>query len=146
MKIYDIIFGEGTIDQLKNEDMIEYLTITREFEIKKRTVSKNSDTRFITRLSPILNHKYSMADKASRIESSCLKNQVTVVRDKINISPELMKSFFTDSLGNIVKHVEEILKSIQNIDTILLVGGYSESPLLQEKFKAEFKDKRIIIP
>lgn len=128
--------------------MIEYLTITREFEIKKRTVSKTFDTRFITRLSTVLNQKYSMAEKVSRIESFCSKNQVTVVRDKIKISTDLMKIFFTDSLGKIVKHVEEILKkhSERRHNIILLVGGYSESPMLQETFKTEFKGKRIIIP
>lgn len=146
LKIYDIIFGKGTLDQLKREDMVEYLTITRDFETKKRTVSKDYDKRFVIRLSHILNEKHSAEEKARRIESSSLKNQVTVAKDKLFISPELMKSFFSESLENIVKHVEEILKSIQNIDTILLVGGYSESPLLQEKFKAEFKGKHIIIP
>lgn len=146
LKIFDIIFGEGTIDQLKHDDMVEYLTITRDFETKKRTVSKDSDTRFITRLSHVLNQKHSAEEKERRIESSSLKDQVSVVKDKIHISPKLMKSFFQDSLENIVKHVEEIFKSIRNIDAILLVGGYSESPLLQEKFKEEFKDKHIIIP
>lgn len=126
--------------------MMEYLTITRDFKTKKCTVSKDSDTRFIIRLSPVLNQKYSEEEKRHRIYSSSLKNQVVVVKDKIQITPELMKSFFTDSLGNIVEHVENIFKSIQNIDTILLVGRYSESPLLQEKFKTEFKGKHIIIP
>lgn len=72
------------------------------------------------------------------MESSCLKNQVALVRDKIQISRELMKTFYTDSLRNIVKHVKEILKCIQNVNTILLVGGYSESHLLHEKINAEF--------
>lgn len=126
--------------------MVEYITITRDFETKKRTVSKDYDKRFVIRLSHILNEKLSAEEKARRIESSRLKNQVAVARDKILISPELMKSFFSDSLENIVKHVKEILKSMKNIDTILLVGGYSESPLLQEKFKAEFRGKQIIIP
>lgn len=49
-----------------------------------------------------------------------------------------MKTFYTDSLRNIVKHVKEILKCIQNVNTILLVGGYSESHLLHEKINAEF--------
>lgn len=56
-----------------------------------------------------------------------------------------MKSFFMDLFGNIVEYVENIFKSIQNIDIIFLVGGYSESFLFQEKFKIEFKGKYIII-
>ena len=34
--MYDTIFGEGSIDQLKSEDMEEYLIIIREFETKKK--------------------------------------------------------------------------------------------------------------
>lgn len=120
---------QGTLEQLKRD--------VREFEVKKRTVSIESGTRFITRLSPVLNQKYS-AEEKKLMESSCLKNQVALVRDKIQISRELMKTFYTDSLRNIVKHVKEILKCIQNVNTILLVGGYSESHLLHEKINAEF--------
>lgn len=55
LKKYDIIFGEGTLEQLKRD--------VREFEVKKRTVSIESGTRYITRLSPVLNQKYSAEEK-----------------------------------------------------------------------------------
>lgn len=146
LKIYNLLFGEGTIEQLKHDDMIEYLTITREFETKKRTVSKSQGCQFITRLSPVLNQKYSDEEKKRIIESSCLKGHVSIFKDKLKLSHELLEGFFKDSLDNIVKHVQTILKHTKNIDTILLVGGYSESPMLQETFRSEFKGKQIIIP
>lgn len=146
LKIYNLLFGQGTIEQLKHDDMIEYLTITREFETKKRTVSKSQGCQFITRLSPVLNQKYSDNEKKRIIESSCLKGHVSIFKDKLKLSQEVLEGFFKDSLDNIVKHVQTILKHTRNIDTILLVGGYSESPMLQETFRSEFKGKQIIIP
>ena len=49
--MYDTIFGNEAINKLKKEDMAEYLTIIREFETKKRTVTANYGSNFVTRLS-----------------------------------------------------------------------------------------------
>lgn len=148
LKIYDIIFGQGTIDQLKKEEMVEYLTLTRDFETKKRTVSQNRDSDFYNRISPFLKNRYSDNAKKHLAENISLKDEVTVSLEKFKLilSSKLMKTFFRNTLDSIVEHIKKIMKSIQNLDTILLVGGYSESPLLQEKIKSEFKDKQIIIP
>ena len=38
------------------------------------------------------------------------------------------------------------MNAIQDVDIILLIGGYAESPLVQERFKKEFANCAIIIP
>ena len=38
------------------------------------------------------------------------------------------------------------MKSVEDVSMILLVGGYGESPLVQETFKNEFTNLEIIIP
>ena len=146
LKIYDTIFGDGSIDQLKSEDMEEYLTIVREFETKKRSVTSDYDLQFSTKLSACLNEKFSDAVKMQKVQSSYLKDKVSFVRDKLKLSPSLMKSFFKESLDNIVHHVENILRIIQGVDMILLVGGYAESPLVQERFRKDFANYNIINP
>ena len=79
--MYETIFGEGSIDQLKTEDMIEFLTMTREFEVKKRTVSESRDSNFIARLSIVLNEKLTNEEKMEKVQSSYLKDQVSFIRD-----------------------------------------------------------------
>ena len=81
-----------------------------------------------------------------RIQSSYLKDKVSLIRDKLKLSPSLMESFFKDSLENIIDHVQNILKSVEDVNMILLVGGYGESPLVQETFRNEFTNLQIIIP
>ena len=144
--MYDTIFGEGSIDQLKSEDMEEYLIIIREFETKKRSVTPDYDLHFSTKLSACFHEKFSNAVKMEKVQSSYLKDKVSFVKDKLKLSPSLMKSFFKESLDNIVNHVENILRIIQSVDMILLVGGYAESPLVQERFRKEFTNYRIINP
>ena len=94
LKMYDAIFGKKAIGQLKKEDMAEYLTIIREFEVKKRTVTANYGSHFVTRLSAFLNVMVSNEEKKRKIQSSYLKDKVSLVKDKLKLSPTLMESFF----------------------------------------------------
>lgn len=84
--------------------------------------------------------------KMERIQSSYLKDQISVNADKLKLSTNLMESFFRDSIEKIVKQIHTILKSIEDVQMILLVGGYGESPLLQETFKKEFVNMIIVTP
>ena len=88
----------------------------------------------------------SKEEQMKRIQSSYLKDKVSLIRDKLKLSPSLMESFFKDSLENIIDHVQNILKSVEDVNMILLVGGYGESPLVQETFRNEFTNLQIIIP
>ena len=146
LKIYDTIFGEGSVDQLKHEDMEEYLILIREFETKKRLVTSDYDLHFSSKLSACFHEKFSNAVKMEKVQSSYLKDKVSFVKDKLKLSPSLMKSFFKESLDNIVIHVENILRIIQGVDMIFLVGGYAESPLVQERFRKDFASYNIINP
>ena len=126
--------------------MGEHLTIIREFEAKKRTVTANYGLHFVTRLPAVLNDLFSNEEKMQKIQSSYLRDQVSPVRDKLKLSPSLMKRFFKDSLENIIDHVKNILRSTADVRMILLVWGYAESPLVQETFNNEFTNLEIIIP
>ena len=124
--------------------MEEFLTMTREFEVKIRTVHESRRSNFISGLSIVLNDKLNNDEKMKKVKSSYLKDQVTFIKDKITLPPKLIKSFFKNPLEKIISHVENILNAIQDVD-ILLVGGYAESPLVQERFKKEFANCAIII-
>ena len=61
-------YGEGAIDQLKTEYMVEFLTMTREFEVKKRTVHESLCSNYISRLSIVLNDKLNNDEKMKKSE------------------------------------------------------------------------------
>ena len=126
--------------------MAEYLTIIRDFEAKKRTVTANYGSNFVTSMSAVLNEMVSNEEKMQNIQSSYLRDKVSFVKGKLKLSASLMESFFKDSLENIIDHVQNILKSVEDVNMILLVGGYGESPLVQETFRNEFTNLQIIIP
>ena len=146
LKMYETIFGAGSIDQLKTADMVEFLIMTREFEVRKRTVQECLSKNFISRISSVLNRKLTLNEKVEKVQSSYLKDQVSFINDKLKMSPNLIKSFFNNSIENIISHIGNILKAIQDVDMILLVGGYAESQLVQERIKKKFENYSIIIP
>jgi molecular chaperone DnaK (HSP70) len=61
-----------------------------------------------------------------------------------------MKEFFKKTIDTIIAHVKEILAKNKRqggvIGTILMVGGFSDSPLLYERVKSEFPKHNVICP
>ena len=54
--------------------------------------------------------------------------------DKMRVKKQVCFKFFERALESIGDHLEELMKKPEcnGADTILMVGGFSESPLLQE--------------
>ncbi|KAH3712391.1 hypothetical protein DPMN_072091 [Dreissena polymorpha] len=60
----------------------------------------------------------------------------------------LFRSFFDASISSIVLHLDDLLHKPENADVeaILMVGCYSESPLLQQTIRKKFNDLKVVIP
>ena len=69
-------------------------------------------------------------------------------KDKLYISADFFTSFFQTSIENIVYKVKSLLNepSVSGTSAILLVGGYSESKLLQNAIRSVFSDYNLLIP
>ena len=69
-------------------------------------------------------------------------------KDKLYISADFFTSFFQTSIENIVYKVKSLLNepSVSGTSAILLVGGYSESKLLQNAIRSAFSDYNLLIP
>ncbi|KAH3891140.1 hypothetical protein DPMN_015229 [Dreissena polymorpha] len=59
-----------------------------------------------------------------------------------------MRSFFTTTLTQIITHTSDLLEKPDcvGVEAILMVGGFSESKLLQEIVKMMFSQLKIIVP
>ena len=69
--------------------------------------------------------------------------------DKLLITPALFESCFEPAcIGIIIDHVHDLLDKpkVEGINTILMVGEFSNSPILQGRIKREFQDYRVVIP
>lgn len=59
-----------------------------------------------------------------------------------------MKGFFSNAINHIVQQIEQILlcRGVSNTGQILMVEGFSESPMLQNAVKNAFHTKKVVVP
>lgn len=67
---------------------------------------------------------------------------------KLKLDAKVVKSFFECPVRNICIHIEEILRELRFhfVNTIILVGGFAESEILQSEIQNRFSTKRILSP
>lgn len=124
------------------EDMGDYLDLFRDFETKKRTVSKEFEGNYVVRLPASLVE----IAKENNIDFQSLTDKVKIMRDKMKIEASVMKSLFAKSISSIILHIERIIRKFPDVKHIILVGGYGECSILQSECKERFKERNIVIP
>lgn len=130
----------------------EYLELFTQFENIKRRFKKGYDLNSVTRLTlPFLNEECLNTlgrDFTTLISSSQFKDQIIVRCDKMRIKLTLFETFFQPPCSGIIKHMEQLFQSsnVRDVKNILMVGGFSESWILQECIRTAFPDRQVIVP
>lgn len=143
-------------EKFQNEAKEDWVDLYREFEIKKRSIKSKGakderakeTIKVPVKLSEIFEDVTEKTLRSFVTSKKEFTDKVTLAGDKLRIDANIFRSWFDESCKNTVKHVKEIFKqkSSAGTKTILLVGGFSESPILQEAIRSNFPDKRLIIP
>ncbi|XP_060592798.1 heat shock 70 kDa protein 12A-like [Ruditapes philippinarum] len=144
------ITGPVVISKFKSQHLEDYIDIFREFESKKRKPIPS--TGFVTiRLSTSLSElckEFRETDLRELLSKSRYESKVKVLQDKLRLDSDIFNEFFEPTVREINSHVENILKesSVDGCAAILMVGGFSESSVLQKNVKSTFKQLKVIIP
>lgn len=134
------------------ESMTEdWLDLWRTFDSKKKTVDPASSVTVNMKLPTSLLKLYKQktrVDFEDMLEHSTYASKITIRGgDKVRFDSTLMKDLFHASINKTVSHVKSILEeNAHDIGAILMVGGFSESPMLQHAVKKEFRQVKVIIP
>ncbi|XP_061169337.1 heat shock 70 kDa protein 12B-like [Saccostrea echinata] len=132
------IMGARAVKQLKSEEMSDFIDLVRNFEQKNYLIRLPASLmEFATQNNP---------NFRKNAETMDLKGQVTFLQNKLKIDTALMKSFFAESIQSITTHIEGILQSFPNVKHILLVGGYGECLILQDRVRKCFPKTNLIVP
>ena len=161
------LLGTNVMATFKEEYKEDYLELCRGFEAYKRDVhiskTGNIHLNVPSSLIALLRRMYKTKDKKGLtkkvFEHSVLpyKDQVSFVNFKIKMPAEMFKGIFTPTTNCIVQHMKSLFskEDVSDVNTILLVGGFSESSIVQaavvDVFGPKSKDKmfgrkRIIVP
>ncbi|XP_065930987.1 heat shock 70 kDa protein 12A-like isoform X2 [Magallana gigas] len=146
------ILGEDFLEEFRLKYTGEYIELFQDFEMKKRTPLSENQTMITMRIPGMLSGFYEERKNQKLKEAfknSTYNKSTRFEGDKVRITPALMKCFFASACVGIVDHVRDLLLEKlkhHKIDTIIMVGGFSESPILQAHIRSEFPDHRVVVP
>lgn len=128
------MLGEDLMPNLKETCAWDWVRMEKELETRKRKVDLSSD-------------------KPVRIEipAKILFNSNKELKDltsfyKMKVDHDLLRTFFKPSIEHITKHIEDILNEVEDIQLILMVGGYSESDFVAQSLRKKIPNVKIIVP
>ncbi|XP_061819892.1 heat shock 70 kDa protein 12A isoform X4 [Nerophis lumbriciformis] len=146
------IFGQDFIDQFKIKRPAAWVDLMIAFESRKRAAAPG-------RTNPLnINLPFSFIDyykkfRGHSVEHALRKSNVDFVKwssqGMLRMSPDAMNSLFKPTIEHIIQHLNELFEKpeVSNIKFLFLVGGFAESPLLQQAVQNMLQGRsRIIIP
>ena len=147
------IVGEDVIEAFTTDHKYDYLELLTDFEVKKRTINPNLAEKVTFKVPITLLETFREMNPGSNLKTvvtsnARYKNQLNWTGDKLRMEAQLTKALFDESCKKIVDHMHQLFRhpSVKDVSSILLVGGFAESPMLQEAVKEAFRNKNVIVP
>ncbi|XP_078340961.1 heat shock 70 kDa protein 12A-like [Crassostrea virginica] len=149
------LLGESVTKSIEQNEPQVLFEVCREFETSKRTIKPQSDMKFNVRIPSQLGEAYANSNpgkdfKSRKFVFTKSKKHVFIsfIGDKLRLAPKDAEDFFAETVNEITCHLKSLLqqKSGIGIGTIILVGGFAESPMLTQAVKSAFPQMRVIIP
>lgn len=143
------IVGKNVMEKFKRDQKYDYLEIFREFEVKKRTIT-STDENVTFKYPASLSEIYEQLNHTKLKDDICKSKdcKFTLIGDKLRINAGIVKGFFSNAIKHIVQHMEQLMlcPEVSNASHILMVGGFSESAILQDALRNAFPTKEFLIP
>uniref|UniRef100_A0A8W8L4G0 Heat shock 70 kDa protein 12A n=1 Tax=Magallana gigas TaxID=29159 RepID=A0A8W8L4G0_MAGGI len=146
------IVGKDVMETFISKNKYDFLHLMRDFEVKKSTINPELNDKVTFTIPVSLSDTFSEKNPGSIISDAVLnskyKNQLTWIKDKLRMKAKLARSLFGESCKHIVDHLKELFMhpSVKDVSSILLVGGFAESPMFQTVIRETFINKNVIIP
>ena len=146
------IFGQDFLVDFVKTKPASWLELVSTFEAKKRVF--NSKKQVATNISlPFAFIEYHRERTGKSVETAVLAYDDEGIQwssqGMLRIQSEIMMSFFEPVTATIVHHIQQLLAMPELLDIryLFLVGGFAESPVLQEAVQNAFRSQlRVIIP
>lgn len=145
------IVGASILQTFKNYFKADDIEIKRELEIKKRTVKPEFNPKITVKLpvSLVATVKEETGENIMKmIQQSQYANRMTWLCDKLRMETDLFKGFFREPIKMLVEHLQQLMAedNLSDVSTLLMVGGFSESPMMSDAVINAFPAKRVIVP
>ena len=144
--LLDELLDSRKLQTYRKQNPSDWLCVMNEFEGKKKG-ERILDSKVMTNI----RLPRSFVSLANQCWSSRYgEKEVKLKNDEyLALSSEVMKKLFAPVIEDIKKHLRSLQRKPQlsKVKTMLLVGGFADSALLQKEIKSEFSRKfRVLIP
>ncbi|XP_052819020.1 heat shock 70 kDa protein 12A-like [Mya arenaria] len=145
----EVTGGKGVLKQFKEKHMENYVDLIRDFEIKKRDISTTgkSNFRLPSTLTELIKEITGKTIKETILQS-VYKESVSFIGDKLRVEAKIAMKFFDIPIDSIIAHVSSLIQkpTVSGCSVIVMVGGFSESTLLQDRIRSKFSTMDVITP
>ncbi|XP_062575690.1 heat shock 70 kDa protein 12A-like [Saccostrea cucullata] len=153
MAVLEEILGKDFLIYFSKKHTADYLDFLQQFEYKKRRVEVSFSKIFSLRPRMTFSDEYENKFGTSIGEAVKISqyNKLLIWNgDKLTIDKTLVAELFKTSFEGIVSMVKKLLAkpNVKGTQIIIMVGGFSESPYLQNKIRTEFQSPlyHVLIP
>jgi hypothetical protein len=143
------------ISKVKRKDPADWLQMLQDFRRKMKYLT-TSNTKVTTLKFPLsLNEiceELHGKDFKSAIKSSSYVSEITLVSNKIRFKADLMIKLLTPTIDSIITLMKNTVSNRATngvshiVSNIVMVGGLSECPIIQDGVYKAYPDTQIIIP
>jgi molecular chaperone DnaK (HSP70) len=155
-KMLDEIAGGKLISELKENVHFSYIDLVHYLELVKRSLRTETKTK-VSVIIPLVQinkkcQEFGGKDLQSSIDSSSYVNELTLCRDKLRFSADLLKKLFIPTIDSIITLIKNTVSNrstngiSNNVSNIVMVGAFSDCPIIQDAVYKAFPDNQIIIP
>ena len=153
--ILEDMFGKDVWSSFMQDYPEDVLEVKRGFESKKKVIKESSNDTITMRLPVTLfnllrEERQFKGTMAEYIKQTTYSHSVMAANDKVRFKNDLIKECFTKSVEEIINHLKMLFSSKKlrgkRIGTILMVGGFSQSPVLYDRIKSAFPNMEVICP
>ncbi|KAL9960020.1 hypothetical protein ACROYT_G033410 [Oculina patagonica] len=147
--LLDELFGAQELQKYRKQHPSDWLCLMNEFESKKRG-ERILDNKLMTNIRLPRSFVSLASQSRSRAMSRYGEKEIKIKNNEyLALSSGVMKQLFAPVIGGIKKHLKTLQREpkLLEVKTMLLVGGFADSALLQKEIKNEFSRKfRVLIP
>ncbi|KAK3099358.1 hypothetical protein FSP39_003254 [Pinctada imbricata] len=140
------LFGNEVITKIRHESPDDWLDLILQFEIKKCSYVPGERDKIMVRIPTSFKGEYDINKDSLSVGS--FADKIQLKGDRLIISADMFEGFFNESVNNIVAYVRRILDSskVDGVGSMLVVGEYSESPLIIRALKTNFSNLKVVVP
>lgn len=146
------LVGKDIFEKFSKECEQEYLELLEEFETKKRNTNPDLvptvSIRFPSTLKTVFKREKRCDLSNDYLKTLNFGGTIRFISDKLQFDSGKLFNFFDDVVKKIVAHLQNLLDTVPDtLENLLMVGGFSESPILQREIRKAFGRKhKVIIP